>query len=60
MTRTKKIQSRCKVSGRLGQRVTTITPLLELSGDWFRAAGFTPGQLASITVCEGVITIVAQ
>ena len=60
MTRTKKVQARYKVSGIVGHRRTTVTPSLELSGSWFEQAGFSPGQLASITVQDGVITIKPQ
>jgi hypothetical protein len=57
MTRTKKIQSRYKVAGTVGNRKTSVSPSLELSGSWFQEAGFQPGQLVSITVQEGVLTI---
>ena len=60
MTRSRKIQTRHKVSGFAGQRVTRVSPSLELAGDWFRAAGFTPGQLVSIESGNGVITIRPQ
>ncbi|MBO0950866.1 SymE family type I addiction module toxin [Fibrella forsythiae] len=57
MIRTKKVQARYKVSGPTGYRKTKVLPSLDLTGEWFAAAGFIPGDLASITVQEGVITI---
>lgn len=51
MQRTKKVQARYKVSGPAGWRKTTVQPSLELTGNWFEAAGFAPGQVVSI-VCE--------
>lgn len=59
MIRTRKIQSRYKVSGASGYKKTSIEPLLELSGTWFRAAGFEPGQLVNI-VCEAGQIIIRQ
>lgn len=58
--RTKKVQSRYKVSGAVGSRKTLVLPSLELSGAWFTAAGFRPGQLVNIEVLEGVLTIRPQ
>lgn len=56
-TRIKKVQSRYKVSGTVGNRKTSVLPSLELSGCWFTAAGFQPGQLVNIEIFEGVLTI---
>lgn len=55
--RTRKLQTRYKVSGPVGNRKTSVSPSLELAGAWFSAAGFQPGQLVIITVAEGVLTI---
>jgi len=60
MTRTRKVQTRHKVSGYVGQRKTKVSPVLELAGDWFRAAGFLPGQLVSIDVSSGLLIIRPQ
>ena len=57
MIRTRKIQSRYKVSGTVGNRRTSVSPSLELSGSWFQAAGFAPGQQVTITVAGGILTI---
>lgn len=57
MIRTKKVQARYKVSGPIGHHKTLVIPSLELAGAWFTAAGFAPGQVASISVQDGVITI---
>ncbi|MCK8495847.1 type I toxin-antitoxin system SymE family toxin [Spirosoma sp. RP8] len=35
----------------------SVSPSLELSGNWFKAAGFAPGQLVSVETQDGVITI---
>ncbi|QJW92497.1 type I addiction module toxin, SymE family (plasmid) [Spirosoma taeanense] len=56
-TRTKKVQAKYSITGSIGFKKTRIIPSLELSGDWFSAAGFAPGQLATIEVINGQITI---
>ncbi|WP_354004301.1 SymE family type I addiction module toxin [Spirosoma liriopis] len=56
-SRTRKVQSRYKVSGTVGNRRMSVSPSLELSGNWFKAAGFAPGQLVSVETQDGVITI---
>ena len=57
MNRTRKIQARYTVSGLAGYRKTKVAPLLELTGNWFTEAGFVPGQLVSIEITDGVLTI---
>ncbi|WP_083421771.1 SymE family type I addiction module toxin [Arsenicibacter rosenii] len=60
MKRIRKIQARYKVSGAIGYRKTTVTPSLELAGNWFEKAGFLPNQLVNIVCEDGAIIIRKQ
>lgn len=59
-TRTKKIQTRYTRCRSTAYSRLKIIPALDLSGEWFRAAGFRPGQLVSIAVTAGQIIITPQ
>jgi hypothetical protein len=38
-------------------RPTRVKPLIKLVGDWLSFAGFKPGDMATIIIKDGVMTI---
>ena len=48
-----------KISAQYRRRFVgfSIVPFLRLSGNWFRSAGFAPGQRVTVTVEQGRIII---
>lgn len=42
------------------RRETQVKPMLKLSGNWLKDAGFEPGEHAVIIVKDGVMTVTPE
>lgn len=47
-------QSKAKT---IGNRKLSIVPQLRIEGNWFRDAGFAPGQSVRVEIFEGAIVL---